>query len=88
MNKTRIIVHLNAKEQPYLRGEGVSSLNWEKGVPLKKLTEDEWLWETDEAFQGGSFKILINDQDAELGENHPLYPGSSMRVNPKFPLDK
>lgn len=88
MGKTRVIVHLDSTNQPYLRGEGVSSLNWEKGVPLQKLSDEEWLWETDEPFQAGSFKILIEDQTIELGDSHPLYPGASMRINPKFPLDK
>jgi len=87
MRKTRIIVHLDSQDPVYLRGEGVSSLNWDKGVPLQKLAEDEWLWETEEAFNDGAFKILINDQQVELGDSHPLYPGASMRVNPKFPLD-
>lgn len=88
MSKTRVIVHLYADEPLYLRGEGVSSLNWERGVPLQPLADNEWVWETDELFATGSFKIFINDETVELGESHPLYPGSSMRINPKFPVDK
>jgi hypothetical protein len=87
MKKTRVIVQMPSKEPPFLRGEGVSSLNWEKGVPLKSLGHDEWMWETDENFLNGEFKVLIGDKTLELGDNHPLYPGASMRVNPKFPLD-
>ncbi len=52
---------------------------------MKQERPDEWVFETEEPFSTGSFKILINDQTFELGENHPLYPGASIRVNPKFP---
>lgn len=81
--RTRIIVH--SKDPVYLRGEGTDSLNWEHGIELKQLSEEEWMWETEESFQEGEFKILLYDQTSELGESHPLYPGASIRVNPKFP---
>ncbi|MFN0064816.1 MAG: hypothetical protein ACKVOH_01130 [Chlamydiales bacterium] len=83
-DKTRVIVHIEGSGEVYLRGEGTSDLNWEKGVKLKKL-EDDWIWETDEPFSDGQFKVLINDKTYELGTNHPLYPGASIRINPKFP---
>ncbi len=87
--KTRIVVQTE-EDLPspiFLRGEGVSDLSWEKGVELKHEKSDEWVFETDELFATGSFKVLINDQTYELGESHPLYPGASIRVNPKFPRD-
>lgn len=85
--KTRIIIQVdeNFENELFLRGEGVSSLSWEKGVELKHDRPDEWVFETEEPFSAGSFKVLIDDQTFEMGENHPLYPGASMRVNPKFP---
>lgn len=85
--KTRVVVQVDADfpNEIYLRGEGLSNLSWEKGVEMKHEKPDEWVFETDELFSTGSFKVLINDQTYELGENHPLYPGASMRVNPKFP---
>ncbi len=60
-------------------------LNWTKGAKLKPTEEDEWIWETDEPFSTGAFKVLINDKTYELGSNHRLYPGASIRINPKFP---
>lgn len=81
--RTRVIVH--AKDPVFLRGEGATSLNWERGVPLARHGREEWVWETEEDFTEGEFKILLYDQTAELGEAHPLYPGASIRVNPKFP---
>lgn len=85
--KTRVVVQLDSKEgrEVYLRGEGLPSLSWEKGVEMKRERSDEWVFETDELFATGSFKVLINDQTYELGENHTLYPGASIRINPKFP---
>lgn len=88
MSKTRIIVQHRSSYPLYIRGEGVRPFNWNYGVPLTQVSSDEWLWETDEFFQFGKFKVLINDEMVELGESHPLYPGTSMRINPKFPLDK
>lgn len=83
--KTRIIVHHEgAPAELYLRGEG-GGLDWQKGTKLIPKNEDEWIWETDEPFQTGKFKVLINDKTYELGTNHDLYPGASIRVNPKFP---
>ncbi len=85
MEKTRIIVHIDSTQPLFLRGEGVSSLSWDKGIELQHVKEDEWVWETDESFSNAQFKILLNDQTMELGDSHPLYPGASMRINPKFP---
>ena len=83
--KTRIIVQAETNVPIYLRGEGLSGLSWEKGVKLKHLSSDEWLFETELSFTSGEFKVLVNDQTFELGDNHPLYPGGSIRINPKFP---
>lgn len=88
-SKTRIVVQMDAQfpQTLYLRGEGVSDLSWEKGIELKHTKPDEWVFETDELFANGQFKVLINDETFELGEGHSLYPGASMRINPKFPKD-
>lgn len=85
-DKTRVIVHIENQGpvEIYLRGEGVPHLNWEKGVKLLPH-EDEWIWEIDEPFSSGAFKVLINDTTYELGSVHRLYPGASVRINPKFP---
>ena len=85
--KTRIVVQVasNFPSTLYLRGEGLSELSWDKGVQLKHEKPDEWVFETDDPFSTATFKILVNDKTYELGENHPLYPGASVRINPKFP---
>ncbi len=81
--RTRIIVH--SKDPVFLRGEGTPSLNWERGIKLTQANAEEWIWETEEPFTEGEFKILLHDHTTELGSSHPLYPGASIRVNPKFP---
>lgn len=85
--KTRVVVQVNPNSDQviYLRGEGVKELSWEKGVELKHAKPDEWVFETEEPFATAQFKVLINDETFELGESHPLSPGSSVRINPKFP---
>lgn len=85
-DKTKIIVQFDAgfSNQIYLRGEGIPELSWGKGLPLKNVKADEWVWETEVPFKAGQFKILINDQAYELGDNHRIYPGTSIRINPKF----
>jgi len=54
-------------------------------VELIHNKPDEWIFETEELFSAAHFKILINDQTYELGDSHPLHPGVSIRINPKFP---
>lgn len=83
--KTRIVVQMEREGAPYLRGEGPSALSWETGVPLQQGKSHEWIFEIEETFSSGEFKVLINDQTYELGDNHRLYPGASIRINPRFP---
>jgi hypothetical protein len=85
--KTRIVVQVdpNFSSAIYLRGEGISDLSWEKGIEMKHEKPDEWVFETDAPFSAAEFKVLANDKTYEMGESHPLYPGASVRINPKFP---
>ena len=57
-----------------IRGQG-AGLSWDKGVALKNLSADEWVWETDASFKDCEFKVLLNDQRYEEGENHRLKKG-------------
>ena len=69
--------------QLYIRGEG-ASLSWEKGVPLTNTNANHWAWETSAPFNSCRFKILVNDVQYEVGENHVLTYGGTIRYNPKF----
>lgn len=82
---TRIIVKYDVgfNNAIYLRGEG-ANLNWNHGVILKNIKADEWCWETDLLFNKCEFKVLINDRQYELGENHKLQCGTSYVYTPSF----
>lgn len=84
--KTRIVVKYDCGfgNKLSIRGEGVSSLSWEKGVPLKNLGTSEWVWETDRPFSVATFKILFNDKNFEQGENHVIGYGQESKIIPQF----
>lgn len=84
-NKTRVTIKHNVGfgNQLYIRGKG-ANLSWEKGVLLKNVKPDEWMWETDTNFTSCEFKILINDKDYEKGENHQIPYGASVAYTPHF----
>lgn len=67
----------------YIRGKG-ASLSWDKGQPLKNSKPDEWVWETTAPFTTCEFKVLINDSEYEIGDNHLLTCGASVHYTPKF----
>lgn len=83
--KTRITIKYDVGYTNYftIRGKG-ANLSWEKGQSLKNIKQDEWIWETDAHFNQCEFKILINDQTYEKGENHLINFGSSVVYTPKF----
>lgn len=82
---TRLIVKYDVgyPNSIFLRGKG-ANLSWEKGIPLKNVKPDEWIWETDQQFESCEFKVLINDRSYEIGENHRLTCGESTLHRPKF----
>jgi hypothetical protein len=83
--KTRIIVKYDVgfNNTLYIRGKG-ANLSWTRGLPLKNIKADEWVWETDAPIQAGEFKILINDQMYENGPNHQLNGGNAVQIKPQF----
>lgn len=86
--KTRLVIQYDAgfPNSIYVRGEGIPGLTWQKGVPLKNIKANEWELEIEKSFTKGEFKVLINDVTYEIGENHLVKPGASIRINPKFPI--
>ena len=82
---TRITIQYDAgfSNNLYIRGNG-AGLSWDRGVPLKNLGADEWVWETSAPCEDCEFKVLINDQRFEEGENHHLHDGTQLKYTPKF----
>ena len=66
-----------------IRGKG-GNLSWERGLPLKNVKPNEWIWETSDTFTTLEFKLLINDRTYERGENHVLKNGDDMLYSPIF----
>jgi len=66
-----------------IRGQG-ADLSWGKGIPLKNIKNDEWLFETDKTFLEIEFKILLNDLSYETGQNHLIRHGNYLQYHPKF----
>jgi len=67
----------------YLRGKG-PNLSWDKGIMLKNISADEWVWETNTPFTTCEFKVLLNDRVYEIGDNHLLSCGAAIQYTPKF----
>jgi hypothetical protein len=84
-NKTRLTIKCDTgfSNQLYIRGKG-ANLNWNKGQPLKNIKADEWTWETDEHFTNCEFKILMNDNQYETGDNHSIQCGAHLLYSPRF----
>ncbi len=84
--KTKIIVKYDCgiPNNLFIRGEGVASLSWDKGEILHNAASDEWIWETERPFTDMEFKILINDSQYEIGENHRVSYGATHIISPKF----
>lgn len=83
--KTRILVKYDVgfKNHLYIRGCG-AGLSWNKGQPLKNIGRDEWIWETQLPFTECAFKVLINDERYEQGENRRIGSGKSLQYTPRF----
>lgn len=84
--QTKIIVKCNCgfPNNLFIRGEGIAELGWERGIAMKNINTDEWIWETDKPFTKVQFKIMLNDRQYEVGENHILEYGSQITLTPKF----
>ena len=85
-NRTKVIVKFDCgfKNNLAIRGEGIKGLSWNKGTPLKNTKADEWCWETNDNFKQCRFKVLINDTEYELGDDHSLECGKSIVFVPQF----
>jgi hypothetical protein len=67
----------------YIRGDG-AGLSWSRGVKLRNIDANTWVWESDRPFTQSYFKVLINDEAYENGENHFIKHGSQIVYTPSF----
>jgi hypothetical protein len=84
--KTKVVAHIDCgfTNNLFIRGEGVSSLSWDKGIQMKNTGPNEWVWESDRPFSTMQFKVLVNDSWYEQGNNHSLGFGQNMDFSPQF----
>jgi len=83
--RTRLLVKYNAgfKNNLYIRGRG-AGLSWDRGVLLQNIAADEWVWEPTMPFTECEFKVLLNDEKYEVGENHRITGGKLYQYTPHF----
>lgn len=85
IGRTRVFIKYDAGVNNHLtiRGNG-AGLTWERGVILKNIGPDEWVWESNILFKECEFKVLINDEKYEVGDNHHITGGKLFRYTPHF----
>lgn len=84
--KTTLTIKYDCGFSNYLtiRGAGTRELSWKQGIPLKNIKSDEWVYEFNEPVNHCEFKILINDEIYECGDNHLLTNGNHHQIVPHF----
>ena len=83
VSKVVVKYDVGFNNQLYIRGSA-PGLSWDKGVMMKNIGPDEWVWEVAEPFSSCEFKVLINDHWYEGGGNHQISRGSSIQYTPSF----
>lgn len=83
-NQTRIIVKYDAGfgNKLFIRGSG-PNMNWGKGVELRNIDKDTWVYETNES-RGFEYKILLNDKTWEKDKNHNIERDKKQEIRPAF----
>src|SRR5690606_23217741 len=84
--KTRVAIHFDVgfSNSLYIRGKGAPGLSCDRGVQLKNIKPDLWVWASDAPFTTAEFKVLINDCTYEEGENRTLKYGAQLHYTPHF----
>jgi hypothetical protein len=84
-SKTQIIIKCDAGwgNKLYIRGDG-PGMNWEKGIKLRNIDKDTWVFETQSGSPSFEYKILFNDKDWETGCNHKIGCQKNQEINPQF----
>lgn len=82
---TKLQIHYNCGFGNFLtiRGQG-AGLTWDSGTTLKNIRDDLWSFEPVLPFTQIEFKILLNDQVYETGENNLLKTGQNLDHTPRF----
>lgn len=82
---TRVIVKHDAGwgNQVFIRGVG-AGLDWQNGVLMQCIGDDEWLWEARVPCGSICFKLLVNDSIWSQGEDVSVQAGETVICHPSF----
>lgn len=78
-----IKIHVEEDDVLCLRGEG-AGLNWQEGLPLSYIGEDQWRWSA-QLTQPITCRVYLNDEISAFGDDIALEPGKTLEVSPSFP---
>jgi hypothetical protein len=72
----RIIVRYqgNPGDRLFLHGTGPGMQGWQRGIEMRR-ENNLWVYESREPFERFEFKVMLNDQQWETGENHTIATG-------------
>ncbi len=83
LTRLAVTAYIGIGNKLFVRGEG-PGLSWEKGVPLQFVSIGKWRWETADAAEPVTLKLLKNDeQECTLGEV-TIAPGQQCDVSANF----
>ena len=51
---------------------------------MKNIGPNQWVWESDRPFSTMQFKVLVNDNWYEVGNNHTVAFGQEVNFTPQF----
>ena len=85
LTKTSLIVNIDVgfNNALFIRGTG-PGMSWDKGIPLKNVSSSKWVWDYTSEFSPFEFKILLNDEHYENGDNHQFSFGKVLNITPYF----
>mgnify|MGYP001352218587 CR=1 FL=1 len=85
LSKTSLIVNIDVgfDNVLFIRGTG-PGMSWDKGVPLRNVSSSKWIWDYTGPFAPFEFKILLNDECYENGDNHRFDFGKILNITPCF----
>ncbi|MBS0653465.1 MAG: hypothetical protein JSR39_08080 [Verrucomicrobia bacterium] len=77
----RIVVNYegNDGDKLYIRGTG-PNMSWGPGIELRK-EGSQWIYESSEPFETFNFKLMLNDQLWETGDNHTVESGKPFELS-------
>lgn len=76
-------VNYDGSGKLFIRGTG-PGMSWEKGLEMKNPEAGKWTFETSEVFKQFSFKVVLNDQQWEQGEDHLAENAKTLEISPRF----